>query len=76
MKIGFNKRGLTLNSKDFNPLNITVGGYGIESAENHNILREVDPFEVLSTLATAKDKGNTREDQIKVLKATLEKLEG
>jgi hypothetical protein len=64
MKVGFNKNGLSINSKKFDPLNLSVRGFGIESDNEPN---QIDTFEVLSILASAREEGASRLDQITAL---------
>ena len=73
-KIGFNKAGLTFDSKPFDPLNMSVKGYGIESDNKEN---DIDPFEVLSILASAKtsDEETSTGDKMHVLKALMDKVD-
>lgn len=70
LKIGFGKDGLTLNSKKFDPLNLSVNGHGIESDRS---LPQVDPFEILSTLASIKSAGDevAKLDKIKALRSVV-----
>ncbi|KNF08061.1 hypothetical protein CLPU_10c01160 [Gottschalkia purinilytica] len=70
MKIGFGKDGLTLNSKKINPLNLSVNGHGIESDYP---IKAVDPFEILSSLASIdlSDEKTTRKDKIEALQKIL-----
>ncbi|NLZ38841.1 MAG: hypothetical protein GX893_04455 [Firmicutes bacterium] len=69
MKIGFTRNGLTLDSKPFNPLNLSVKGHGIETKE----LPKIDAFEILEKLASARAEGATRFDQVKALQSILPK---
>jgi hypothetical protein len=70
LKIGFSKKGLTLDSKPFNPLNLSFRDYGIEYGDE---LPKIDAFEILEKLAAARNEGMTRADQIKVLQSVLPK---
>ncbi|NLW23747.1 MAG: hypothetical protein GXY91_00605 [Clostridia bacterium] len=74
MKIGFSKKGLTLNSKEFNPLNISVNGFGLET-QDLKLPIDIDPFEVLEGLAQARGAEVTQEQKIKILQETLKKFE-
>jgi hypothetical protein len=71
LKIGFSNGKLTLNSKEFNPLNLSVKGHGLECNEP---IKTVDPFELLDSLASVNNAQATREDKVKGLKAMLDKL--
>ena len=70
MRIGFSRKGLTLDSKPFNPLNFSVNGYGIESTEEPP---SFDAFEILEKLAAARSEGVTRAEQIKILQSNKPK---
>ncbi|HZK25871.1 MAG TPA: hypothetical protein VFC74_10885 [Oscillospiraceae bacterium] len=70
MKIGFTRKGLTLDSKPFNPLDFSVNGYGIESTDEP---MQFDAFEILEKLAGARGEGVTREEQVKVLQSIIPK---
>ncbi|WP_028309659.1 hypothetical protein [Desulfitibacter alkalitolerans] len=71
MKIGFTKDGLTLNSKKFDPLNITVNGHGIES---NRTVENVDPFQLLEGLASCRRPEATRLDQIRALQSVISRF--
>ncbi len=72
MKIGFNKDGLTLNSKKFHPLNFKTKNISLESDIPAN---GVDALEVLSAFQQGpKLKNVSREDGIKELISMLEKI--
>ncbi|EEG78974.1 hypothetical protein [Dethiobacter alkaliphilus] len=68
MKIGFNKGGLTIDGKKFNPLDLSVDGHGIETDDN---LPNAEPFECLENLSSARGEGATRLDQIRALRSVL-----
>jgi hypothetical protein len=70
LKIGFGENGLTLNSKEFDPLNISVNGHGIESTRSVN---KVDPFEAMANLAAIRSESSqsTRMDKIKALQSVI-----
>ncbi|MCW3490605.1 hypothetical protein [Dethiobacter alkaliphilus] len=68
MKIGFNKGGLTIDGKMFNPLDLSVDGHGIETDGD---LPNVEPFECLENLSAARGEGATRLDQIRALRSVL-----
>jgi hypothetical protein len=71
LKICFNKEGLTLNSKKFDPLNITVNGHGLESNME---ISNVDPFEILESLSSSKNPEATKQDKIKALQSVISKF--
>lgn len=68
MKFGFNKGGLTVNSKPFNPLNLSVNEKGIESDA---LPEQKDPFEMLSALASLKGSTAemTQQDKVRCLQS-------
>ncbi len=72
MKIGFNKDGLTLNSKKFDPLNFSINGHGLESdmsrSSSHS---QTDPFEVLESLSSLKGEEVSKLDKIKTLQSIV-----
>ena len=70
----FQQKGLTLNSKEFNPLNISVNGFGLET-QDLKLPIDIDPFEVLEGLAQARGAEVTQEQKIKILQETLKKFE-
>lgn len=70
MKIGFNKGGLTIDGKKFDPLNLSVGEHGIE---NDDVMPTTEPFEVLENLSAARGEGASRLDQIRALQGVLRK---
>ncbi|MEW6622863.1 MAG: hypothetical protein AB1420_07025 [Bacillota bacterium] len=71
MKIGFSQSGLTINSKKFDPLNLSVRGHGIES---DGYINNVDAFEILEGLAACKTPEATQLDKIKALQSVLKKF--
>jgi hypothetical protein len=73
LKIGFNKNGLTLNSKQFDPLNLSVNGHGIESDRSVN---DVDAFDILESLASVRDsdKRATKSEGLDALKTLMQKV--
>lgn len=73
MKIGFNKEGLTLNSKKFDPLNLSVKGHGIESERSVNDIDALDILETLASVRTSNKEVSTT-DKLNVLKTLMEKV--
>lgn len=73
MKIGFNKNGLTFNSKQFDPLNFTVNGHGLESDRSDS---NVDAFDILESLASVRDsdKRATKSEGLDALKTLMQKV--
>lgn len=65
LKIGFSKTGLTIDSKKFNPLNLSVNGHGFES--NLDDI-DVNPFEILGKLAEARNSDMTKQEKVNVIK--------
>jgi len=73
LKLGFSRDGLTLNSKPFDPLNLSVNNHGIESDRSVNT---IDAFDILETLASVKDseKRADKSDGIEALKTLMQKV--
>jgi hypothetical protein len=69
LKIGFGKDGLTINSKKFNPLNMSVNGHGIES--NEIGYSQVDAFDILEKLSAAQGSEVSKVDKLKALQSII-----
>jgi len=70
LKVGFNKDGLTLNGKKFDPLNFTFMGHGIES---DGTVKHTDAFEIIDALTSVRSSGEEtpRVDKIKALRSVI-----
>jgi len=71
LKVGFNKDGLTLNGKKFDPLNFTFMGHGIES---DGTVKQTDAFEILDALTSVRTSGEEetpKVDKIRALKSII-----
>ncbi|MCG8538815.1 MAG: hypothetical protein MJA82_02600 [Clostridia bacterium] len=70
MKVKFSKDGITINSKKIDPLNFSIGGYGVKWDIEQN---KKDPYEILEALASIKKGKNTKENKIETLKSIVDK---
>jgi len=72
VKIGFSKNGLTLNSKQFNPLNMPLTKN--VSLESDIPVGPVNVSEILSVFERPNIREVNRQEGIEILKSLLEKL--
>jgi hypothetical protein len=70
--IGFDKDGLKINQKKFNPLKMSVNGYGVDFDDT---TKEVNPFDLIKELSAVKDMEDTRSksDKISILESMVNK---
>ncbi len=71
IKFGFNTRGLTVNGKEFHPLNWSTDKFALESDIPTN---PVDAVELLETLATVNSEEATKQDKLGALKTMVGKV--
>lgn len=70
MIIGFDKEGLKMNNKKFNPLKLSVKGYGLDM---DSISKDTKPLDTLKELYAIKNGSSTRStiDKIDNLESIL-----